>query len=294
MSKTRNNRNYDLIAGLSEVKKCSKVAPMKYSFYLSLLVSLGVVSSSSGAIWSSGHGDIGIGFENGQLDPHFHFHGEEDDHDDDHGDDHDDDHGDDHDDDDDHEHGEEEHAVINGAEPTQEEYGIDELTLQVLGPAQPGAGIADSGAALVYLLAQDEGLADELGSPWTGIAVEEIDQGVFLNDLVRLSLVSVSGPGVFSLWDTDAFGGDSVLISSALGSEAPNQLNLALEPGHYHYNMGFSEPGAYGVTLRAEGDLVAGGIASEEFTVTFDVVPEPSSLFLLALGAVATLRRRRA
>ena len=69
----------------------------------------------------------------------------------------------------------------------------------MLGPAQPGAGIADSGAALVYLLAQDEGLADELGSPWTGIAVEEIDQGVFLNDLVRLSLVSVSGPGVFSL-----------------------------------------------------------------------------------------------
>ncbi len=283
MFKMRNNRNYDLIAGLSEVKKCSKVAPMKYSFYLSLLVSLGVVSSSSGAIWSSGHGDIGIGFENGQLDPHFHFHGEEDDHDDDHGDD-----------DDDHEHGEEEHAVINGAEPTQEEYGIDELTLQVLGPAQPGAGIADSGAALVYLLAQDEGLADELGSPWVGIAVEEIDQGIFQNDLVTLSLVSVSGPGAFSLWNTDAFGEDSVLISSALGSDAPNQLDLALEPGHYHYNMGFSEPGAYGVTLRAEGDLVAGGIASEEFTVRFDVVPEPSSFFLLALGAVATLRRRRA
>ena len=279
-----------MIAGDPGVEKRIKVASMKYSFYLSLLVSLGVVSSSSAAIWSSGHGDIGIGFENGQLEPHFHFHGEEE-HDDDHGDDHDDDHDDDHGDDDhdDHEHGEEEHAVIDGAEPTQEEYGIDELTLRVVGPTQPGAG-----GAQVYLLAQDEGLADQLGSPWVGIAVEEIDQGIFQNDLVTLSLVSVSGPGTFSLWNTDAFGGDSVLISSALGSDAPNQLDLALEPGHYHYNMGFSEPGAYGVTFRAEGDLVAGGIASEEFTVSFDVVPEPSSFFLLALGAIATLRRRRA
>ncbi len=271
---------------------------MKFPFYLSLFVSLCVVSSSSGAIWSSGHGDIGIGFEGNQLEPHFHFHGEEDEHDDDdHGDDdHDDDHGDDdHDDDHDHEHGEEEHAVIDGAEPTREEYGIDELTIQVLGPAQPGAGIADSGAALVYLLAEDEGLADELGSPWTGWSVEEIGEGIFVNDLVTLSLVSVSGPGVFSLWNTDAFGGDSVLISSALGSEAPNQLDLALEPGHYHFNLGFSEQGSYDVTLRAEGlFLDVKGMASEEFTVRFDVVPEPSSFFLLALGAVATLRRRRA
>ena len=91
----------------------------------------------------------------------------------------------------------------------------------------------------------------------------------------------------------DRFGGDSVFLSSALGSEAPNQLDLALEPGHYHFNLGFSEQGSYDVTLRAEG-VLAEGVASEDFTVRFDVVPEPSSLFLLALGAVVTLRRRRA
>ena len=250
---------------------------MKFTLYLSLLFSLLAYPSSFGAIWTSGHGDIGIGFVSNQLEPHFHFHGEEDDHDDD----------------DDHEHGEEEHAVIDGAEPTQEEYGIGELTIRLRGPAQPGAGIADSGAALVYLLAQDEGLADELGSPWMGLAVEEISQGIFLNDLVTVSLVNVSGPGVFSLWNTDAFGGDSVLLSSALGSEAPNQLDLALEPGHYHFNLGFSKQGSYDVTLRSEG-VLAEGVASEDFTVRFDVVPEPSSLFLLALGAVVALRRRRA
>ena len=77
------NRNYYLIAGAREVEKRNKFAVMKFPFYLSLFVSLGVISSSSGAIWSSGHGDIGIGFENGRLDPHFHFHGEEE-HDDDH------------------------------------------------------------------------------------------------------------------------------------------------------------------------------------------------------------------
>jgi len=45
--------------------------------------------------------------------------------------------------------------------------------------------------------------------------------------------------------------------------------------------------------LRSEG-VLAEGVASEDFTVRFDVVPEPSSLFLLALGAVVALRRRRA
>ena len=256
------------------------LAPMKVSICISLFFGLFALSSSFGAVWSSGHGDIGIGFDGTEWEPHFHFHEEEEEHEEEEG----------------HEDGEEheDHAIIDGAEPAREEYGIGELTIRVRGPAQPGAGITNSGALSVYLLAQDESLASSLGSPFVGWAVEEISEGIFQNDLVTMSLVSVSGPGVFSLWNTDAFGADSVLMSSALGSEAPGQVGLALDPGHYHFNIGFSEAGVYDVTYRSEGELAAGGITGSDFTVRYNVVPEPSSLVLLFVGAAATLRRKRA
>ena len=253
-----------------------------------------VGSAAYGAVWTSGHGDIGIGFDGKSFEPHFHFH-EEEEHDDDHGDDDhgDDDHGDD--DDHDHDHEEGEHAVIDGAEPTKEEYGIGELTIRFGGPRQPGAGIADSGASTVYVLAQDEGLADALESPWMGWSIEELDAGVFQNDTVTLSLLGVDGPGVFSLWNTGPFGGDVTIMSSAVGSDAPGSLAMTLDPGHFHYNLGFSEKGDYEVTLRAEGTLAGTDqTLSEDFTVRFQAVPEPSSLFLVLLGGLAALRRKRA
>ena len=263
---------------------------MKQTF--SFICILGYLASpwSLGALWQSGHGDIGIGFDGTDWDPHFHFHEEEGEH---KGEEH---KGEDHDDDKDHEdhdHEGDNHPIIDGLEATEEEYEIDALSVSVPGPTLPGAGAADSGAANVYVLAQDETLAVAQGSPWIGLAVEEISPGLLLDDVVNLSLVDVSGPGVFSLWSTDAFGGDSVLMSSALGSDAANEVGLALEPGHYHFNMGFSEEGIYDVTFRSEGELAAGGLTGTDFSVRFNVVPEPSSLFLLALGAFATLRRRR-
>lgn len=245
---------------------------------------------SLGALWQSGHGDIGIGFDGTDWDPHFHFHEEEGEHE---GEEHKDD--DDHEGEDDHDHDHEgdNHPIIDGEEATEEEYEIDALTLLVSGGRLPGAGVADSGAADIYVLAQDESLAVAQGTPWVGIAVEEIAPGLLLNDLVTLSLVDVSGPGVYSLWTTDSFGGDSVLMSSALGSDAPDSVALPLDPGHYHFNMGFSEEGIYDVTFNSSGTTVDGVETGADFTVSFNVVPEPSSVLLLALGAFATLRRRR-
>ena len=266
---------------------------MKYTFQFFALFSVLVCNSALGALWQSGHGDIGIGFDGTDWDPHFHFHEEGDEHD------HDDEEhkGEEHDDEDDHDDHEGEgdnHPIIDGVEATEEEYEIDALTLLVSGGRLPGAGVADSGAADIYVLAQDEALAVAQGTPWVGSAVEEIASGLLLNDLVTLSLVDVSGPGVFSLWTTDSFGADSVLMSSALGSDAADSVALPLEPGHYHFNMGFSEEGTYEVTFNSSATTTGGVPTGTDFTVQFNVVPEPSSLFLLALGAgAATLRRRR-
>lgn len=261
---------------------------MKFLFSSVCILSLLASQWSLGALWQSGHGDIGIGFDGTDWDPHFHFHEEEGEHE---GEEHKDD--DDHEGEEDHDHEGDNHPIIDGEEATEEEYEIDALTLLVSGGRLPGAGVADSGAADIYVLAQDESLAVAQGTPWVGIAVEEIAPGLLLNDLVTLSLVDVSGPGVYSLWTTDSFGGDSVLMSSALGSDAPDSVALPLEPGHYHFNMGFSEEGIYDVTFNSSGTTVDGVETGTDFTVSFNVVPEPSSVLLLALGAFATLRRRR-
>ena len=128
-----------------------------------------------------------------------------------------------------------------------------------------------------------------------GWSVEEIDAGVLANDTVTLSLLDVDGPGVFSLWNTGPFGGDVTIMSSAIGSDAPNSLDMTLDPGHFHYNLGFSEKGDYELTFRAEGTLAGTNQnISEDFKVNFQAVPEPSSLFLLLLGGLAVIRRKRA
>ena len=56
------------------------LAPMKVSICLSLFFGLFALSSSFGAVWSSGHGDIGIGFDGTEWEPHFHFQEEEEEH----------------------------------------------------------------------------------------------------------------------------------------------------------------------------------------------------------------------
>ena len=170
---------------------------MKFLFSSVCILSLLASQWSLGALWQSGHGDIGIGFDGTDWDPHFHFHEEEGEHE---GEEHkDDDDHDDHEGEEDHDHEGDNHPIIDGEEATEEEYEIDALTLLVSGGRLPGAGVADSGAADIYVLAQDESLAVAQGTPWVGIAVEEIAPGLLLNDLVTLSLVDVSGPGVYSL-----------------------------------------------------------------------------------------------
>lgn len=145
--------------------------------------------------------------------------------------------------------------------------------------------------------------------PYLGVAAEEIEPGTFDTYLpldarvtssaewVTLNLVSVAGPGAFSLW-TSEDDGPLVWISSFDGIDATDRF-YQLVGGHSHANFGFSAPGTYVVEFSAtallDGDFITSAPVAYTFTTA---IPEPSSATALAgafaLGLVALRRRRRA
>ena len=128
-----------------------------------------------------------------------------------------------------------------------------------------------------------------------GFGAEGIASGTFLNDQLSLTLESVSGPGLFSVYLTDGFGNPNLWFSSA---DAPGTDSETIATGqHTHVNWAFSEPGDYSVTFQADAVLPDGTthVSSGPVTYTFEVdpVPEPATFALCGLGGVALLAFRR-
>jgi surface-anchored protein len=131
-----------------------------------------------------------------------------------------------------------------------------------------------------------------------GLGSEEITNGTFQGDSLIFSLGGVTGPGVFSLWQTNGFGAPAAALSSVSGG--PTSFSLTTG-GHAHYDWGFTAPGVYELTFTVTGTLVGETTPiTDTATYSFAVgtaIPEPSSF--AALAGLATLvlastRRRRA
>lgn len=226
-------------------------------FALAVLVSLSVVSFASAAdLWTQGHGDIGIAYEGGAWDLHIHVEG----------------------------------ATVGGTVYPDQEFEPDEVDIEVPNTDTRAAGsqwdpIGVGSGASFYLSPQNE----VVGTPYVGLATEEIDPGVFVGDEITLSLMGVSGPGDFSMYSVDGFGAPTFYMSTF--DAGPD--SVVLQAGaHAHYNLAFTVPGTYEVTFKASGTLDDGSstVTSGQGTYTF-VVPEPTSLLLLLPG-IALLRRR--
>ncbi|MBM3847083.1 MAG: PEP-CTERM sorting domain-containing protein [Verrucomicrobia bacterium] len=212
--------------------------------------------SNAAEIISTGHVDIGVAYEDGGWDLHVHN------------------------------------------EDTDTEYEPGEAILQ-LGSSTLTSIPADSRFSFLGTSGSPIYLLSSLGNPnqiLLGVAAEEVEPGVFVNDSLKLTLTAFSGPGAFHAYRVDGLTGNPLrAVSAANGMpDAVHHVFDVLAQGHQDYNWAFTEQGDYKLTFRASGDLAGGGSSmSDEVVYQFQVVPEPSTLSLAALGALIWLRSTR-
>jgi surface-anchored protein len=185
---------------------------------------------------------------------------------------------------------------VHQEEPVDQEFAPGEAVFAV-GPAS--AGVSPGGAYAGFLGAAGTPVwilptAEKEQLPFLGFGTEELTAADWSGN-ITLSLKAIRGPGTFSVWGVSGFGAPELKMSSVNGISADDRLLLV--PGsHGHFNVGFSAPGDYRVTLEASGNHLIDGLrTSDPATYRFQVVPEPSTwaLALTGVGVSALAFHRR-
>lgn len=175
-------------------------------------------------------------------------------------------------------------AIIDGVRIEDDtEYEPDELIIVV-----GSLSTTTLGANSYYWLPETETEAANKNVPFLGIGLEELNLAEWTGGTVTISLMGITGPGNFRLWQYSDLGEPIDFINTDVGA-----MSFTSVPGtHRHYNWGFTELGVYELEFQISGTHVLDGFQSGSATYTF-AVPEPSTAPLGALGALALLRRRR-
>lgn len=149
--------------------------------------------------------------------------------------------------------------------------------------AKSNVTVASSHLGLLWVTPHNEADADEMGMPFIGFGAEELDApftGPVTFTMTGFNYTG-SGAGHFFLFeDDDLFWNSTAQTEAGYGSFSVNVGQ------HGHGEFGFSDAGLYEITLVASGNN-GSPISSDPATFTFNVVPEPSTYALLALGALA-------
>ena len=164
---------------------------------------------------------------------------------------------------------------VHQEEPLEQEFAPGEAVFAI---GSAAAGVSPGGAFTSFLGAS--------GTPVWVLPSTENSQLPFLGFGTE-ELKAISGPGTFSVWGVSGFGAPELKMSSVNGISADDRLLLV--PGsHGHFNVGFSAPGDYLVTLEASGNHLIDGLrTSDPATYRFQVVPEPSTWALALSGFAA-------
>lgn len=232
------------------------------------LLALAGLGSASGALFTAGELDFGVKLHDGEFEFEAHVHD----------------------------------GIIDGVEVEEGEFEVGGLVVltgadrEIAAPTDlPGAGVV-TGQSL-WILPQSQ----VVGVPFVALASEELlDIGNGAADWTTNitftlgSVTSPSGSGTFSTWTTDGLGAATFIFSSTNPGETAN--NNAFESGfeHDHMNWGFTETGLWSVELTASGNHLTLGEVSTTETLTFNVIPEPSTgiMALLSMVGLSLLRRR--
>ena len=144
-----------------------------------------------------------------------------------------------------------------------------------------------------WLLPESESDAEFVNAPFLGIGAH-IDKGAFVDNEITLTLTGVNGPGYFSLYNV-SFGSPTFKMSSFDGISTTDSILVDLDiEDHAHFNFGFSQGGLYQVSFEVSATNAATQQpVSETGIFTFNVVPEPATLSMMAFGGIALLRNKK-
>jgi surface-anchored protein len=235
---------------------------MKTTLHILAFTLLSLGNASAAAIYSLGHGDLGIAYDGG-FELHHHIHAG---------------------------------STVNGSAILggDAEFAPGDLTVRVpfITESRPAGSqynfLGVSAGIPVWTLPEVE----DVSKPFYGLGSEELVAADFDGDLTfqLLSVVSAPAGGHFSLWRDN---GGLPLVRFATSDGVTGSDSFQLTPGgHDHYNWSFTQPGLYELSFKVSGIHGEGGFGSDTQTFSFEVAPEPSKALFAGVGLCFLLFRR--